>query len=76
VTERLPHAPGAAPVRGPRALIFEVGAAESRCVEAPVPDVPMGSVDDLLGGRARMEPLVLPNVTELEIMRHYAHWRR
>jgi glycine dehydrogenase subunit 2 len=73
VTEKLPHAPGAAPVRGPRALIFEVGAAESRCVEAPPLDVPMGSVDDLLGGRARTEPLVLPNVTELEIMRHYAH---
>ncbi len=73
MTERLPHAPGAAPVRGPRALIFEVGAPESRCVEAPPLDVPMGSVDDLLGGRARTEPLVLPNVTELEIMRHYAH---
>jgi glycine dehydrogenase subunit 2 len=73
VTEKLPHAPCAAPVRGPRALIFEVGTAESRCVEAPPLDVPMGSVDDLLGGRARTEPLVLPNVTELEIMRHYAH---
>ncbi len=73
MTERLAHAPGAAPVRGPRALIFEVGAPESRCVEAPPLDVPMGSVDDLLGGRARTEPLVLPNVTELEIMRHYAH---
>ena len=33
----------------------------------------MGVIDDLLGGRARKEPLTLPNVTELEIMRHYAH---
>jgi glycine dehydrogenase subunit 2 len=33
----------------------------------------MGSVDDLLGGRARKAPLTLPHVTELEIMRHYAH---
>ena len=73
MTERLAFTPPAAPVRGPRALIFELGAAESRCVEAPPLDVPMRAVDDLLGGRARKTPLVLPNVTELEIMRHYAH---
>ena len=35
VTERLATRPRRAPVRGPRALIFEVGAPESRCVEAP-----------------------------------------
>jgi len=60
-------------VRGPRSLIFELGAPESRCVEAPAIDVPLASVDALLGGRARTEPPALPNVTELEIMRHYAH---
>ncbi|MEI7813191.1 MAG: aminomethyl-transferring glycine dehydrogenase subunit GcvPB [Coriobacteriia bacterium] len=73
MTEKLAHTPGAAPARGPRELIFELGAPESRCVEAPPLDVPVGIVDDLLGGRARSTPLVLPNVTELEIMRHYAH---
>jgi glycine dehydrogenase subunit 2 len=73
VTEKLPHSPRSAPVRGPRTLIFDVGAEESRCVEAPPLDVPMGAVDQLLGGRVRTTPLVLPNVTELEIMRHYEH---
>ena len=73
MTERLAHAPGASPSRGPRSLIFEQGAPESRCVEAPALDVPMSSVDDLLGGRVRTESPALPNVTELEIMRHYSH---
>ena len=73
MTERLDHTPSVAPVRGPRSLIFELGAPESRCVEAPAIDVPLASVDALLGGRARTEPPALPNVTELEIMRHYAH---
>ena len=67
------HTHGVAPVRGPRSLIFDAGSRESRCVEAPPLDVDMGSVDELLGGRARTVPLVLPSVTELEIMRHYAH---
>ena len=73
MTERLPHAPIGAPTRGPRALIFELGAPESRCIEAPPLDVPLGVVDDLLGGYGRKIPPVLPNVTELEIMRHFAH---
>ena len=73
MTEKLAHTPGAAPLRGPRALIFDIGSPESRCVEAAPLDVPMGAVDDLLGGRARKTPLTLPHVTELEIMRHYAH---
>ena len=41
MTERLDHTPASAPVRGPRELIFEVGAPESRCVEAPPLDVPL-----------------------------------
>jgi glycine dehydrogenase subunit 2 len=73
VTERLDHTPTIAPVRGPRSLIFELGAPESRCTEPPAIDVPLGSIDTLLGGRARTEAPALPNVTELEIMRHYAH---
>ena len=73
MTQHPAHTPGAAPSRGPRSLIFELGAPESRCVEAPPLDVPMGSLDDMLGGRIRRAALDLPNVTELEIMRHYSH---
>jgi len=73
VTEQLPHAPAGGPTRGPRTLIFEVGSPESRCVEAAPLDVPMAPVDDLLGGFGRKTPPVLPNVTELEIMRHFSH---
>ena len=73
MTEKLANTPGAAPLRGPRSLIFEVGSPESRCVEAPAMDVPFVAIDELLGGRARNEPPALPNVTEVEIMRHYAH---
>jgi glycine dehydrogenase subunit 2 len=73
VTEKLANTPGAAPTRGPRSLIFEIGAPESRCVEAPPLDVPLTAIDDLLGGRVRAEAPALPNVTELEIMRHYTH---
>ena len=73
MTETLAHTPGAAPSRGPRSLLFEVGSPESRCVEAAPLDVPLAPVDDLLGGYGRKTPPVLPNVTELEIMRHYTH---
>ena len=73
MTERLDHTPSAAPVRGPRAVIFELGSPESRCVEAPAIDVPLGPIDVTLGGRARTAPPQLPHVTEIEIMRHYSH---
>ncbi len=73
MSTHLVNTPGDAPARGPRRLIFDTGAPESTCVLAPdldVPDVDMGAV---LGGAARTVPLNLPHVTELEIMRHYAH---
>ncbi len=73
MTEKLANTPGAAPVRGPRSLIFESGAPESRCVEPPAIDVPLTAVDEMLGGRSRTHAPELPNVTELEIMRHYSH---
>jgi glycine dehydrogenase subunit 2 len=73
VTENLAHAPAGAPTRGPRELIYELGAPESRCTEAPPIDVPLAPVGELLGAHARVAPLSLPHVTELEIMRHYAH---
>jgi glycine dehydrogenase subunit 2 len=73
VTEKLAHTPGAAPSRGPRKLIFETGAAESRCVMPPSLDVPGIDLDEALPGALRAEPPVLPHVTEVEIARHYAH---
>lgn len=62
-----------APTREPLTgtLIFERGAPESRCVESPALDVPDVSLSDVLSGRQRTEPPVLPHVTEVEIARHY-----
>ena len=64
-----------APTREPLTgtLIFERGAPESRCVEAPPLDVPDVVLSEVLGGQARTEPPVLPHVTEVEIARHYEH---
>ncbi|MBE0416249.1 MAG: aminomethyl-transferring glycine dehydrogenase subunit GcvPB [Coriobacteriia bacterium] len=73
MTEKLAHTPGSAPSRGPRSLIFETGAPESRCVMPPALDVPEIDLDAALGGATRSEPPVLPHVTEVEIARHYAH---
>jgi len=73
VSETRPQAPATAPSRGPRGVIFETGSPESRCVEAPPLDVPMGSLDEMLGGRVRKDAPRLPHVTETEIARHYAH---
>ena len=52
-------------------LIFERGAAESRCVEAPALDVPSVDLDATLGGRVRTTPPALPHVTEVVLARHY-----
>lgn len=73
MTERLAHTPAGAPRRGPRELILETGAPESRCVEAPPLDVPGVALDAVLGGAARRELPALPHVTEVEIARHYTH---
>jgi glycine dehydrogenase subunit 2 len=73
VSETLAHTPPIAPARGPRASIYELGAPESACVLGPELDVPDVRLDEALGGQARNEAPALPHVTELEIMRHYAH---
>ena len=52
MTEHSSHSPAGAPARGPRSLIFEMGSPESRCIEPPDLDVPAGSLDEMLGGRA------------------------
>jgi glycine dehydrogenase subunit 2 len=66
------HVPAGAPGRGPRELIFEVGAASSRCCELPALDVPAVADEDLAGQRRSACPR-LPHVTEVEIARHYDH---
>lgn len=73
MTERLDHTPAIAPTRGPRELIFELGAPESTCVVAPELDVPSVDLSRVLDGRNRTSPPGLAHVTELEIMRHYSH---
>jgi glycine dehydrogenase subunit 2 len=73
VTENLVNTPAGAPTRGPRELIYEMGAAESCCTEAPIIDVPMAPLDELLGGAVREVAPMLPHVAEVEIMRHYSH---
>jgi glycine dehydrogenase subunit 2 len=73
VSDTHPLVPATAPVRGPRALIFETGSPESRCVDAPPLDVPLTSLDEMLGGRLRATAPRLPHVTETEIARHYTH---
>ncbi len=73
MSETLANTPSLAPARGPRESIFDLGAPESSCVLAPEQDVPDVDLGSVLGGRARKVPPRLPHVTELEIMRHYAH---
>lgn len=73
MTERLAHTPEGAPARGPRRVIFETGASESRCVMPPALDVPDVALESVLGGAVRAESPLLPHVTEVEIARHYSH---
>jgi glycine dehydrogenase subunit 2 len=73
VTDSDARFPAGAPSRGPRALIFETGSPESRCVLPPELDVPGVALDTVLAGCARVEAPVLPHVTEGEIARHYHH---
>ncbi|HSK48185.1 MAG TPA: aminomethyl-transferring glycine dehydrogenase subunit GcvPB [Coriobacteriia bacterium] len=53
--------------------MFDLGSPESSCVLGPALDVPEVDLSEALGGADRTESPQLPNVTELEIMRHYAH---
>jgi glycine dehydrogenase subunit 2 len=73
VSEKDARFPASAPSRGPRALIFEIGSPESRCVEMPVLDVPEVPLDSALAGCARAQAPALPHVTEVEVARHYHH---
>lgn len=62
------------PVREPLTgrVLFEIGSADSCCVEPPASgvDVDLAAV---LGGQMRAERPALPQVAEIDLARHYAH---
>ena len=55
-------------------LIFEKGAPGRRAASMPAMDVPTEPLEDILpGALLREEPAPLPEVSEIEIVRHYTH---
>jgi len=72
VTGKLSHTPTGAPSRGPRKTIFETGASGASCAGAPVLDVPEVDLTEALG-TPRTAALRLPDVSEVDIARHYTH---
>ncbi|MDA3935649.1 MAG: aminomethyl-transferring glycine dehydrogenase subunit GcvPB [Actinomycetota bacterium] len=73
MNDRMNRISGVRPKRGPRGLILEVGSDDARCVVPPELDVPDVDLDEVLGGAARSVLPHLPQVTEVEVARHYAH---
>lgn len=59
--------------RGPRPTLYESTRPGARCVSAPSSDVAGVDAAALFGDYARTTPPQLPEVTEPDIMRHYAH---
>jgi glycine dehydrogenase subunit 2 len=55
-------------------LIFEKGAPGRRAASMPAMDVPTESLEEMLPGvLLREEPAPLPEVSEIEVVRHYTH---
>jgi glycine dehydrogenase subunit 2 len=55
-------------------LIFEKGATGRRTASMPSMDVPIESLDDMIPAQLlRVEPAPLPEVSEIEVVRHYTH---
>ncbi|GCE11040.1 aminomethyl-transferring glycine dehydrogenase subunit GcvPB [Tengunoibacter tsumagoiensis] len=55
-------------------LIFEKGAPGRRAVRLPAMDVPTESLDELIpASLIRQEAATLPEVSEIEVVRHYTH---
>ncbi|HKV02235.1 MAG TPA: aminomethyl-transferring glycine dehydrogenase subunit GcvPB, partial [Ktedonobacteraceae bacterium] len=55
-------------------LIFEIGAPGRRAATMPEMDVPTESPESMIPeGMLRKEPAPLPEVSEIEIVRHYTH---
>lgn len=63
----------AANYRGPRETIFEMSTPGLSTGFAPQCDVPCVDTKELFGSFARKEDAVLPEVNEIQIMRHYDH---
>jgi glycine dehydrogenase subunit 2 len=58
----------------PQPTLFDISDAGKRCTRMPDSDVPARSLDELVpSGRLRRDPPRLPEVSEPEIARHYAH---
>ena len=55
-------------------LIFEQGAPGRRAASMPAMDVPIESLEDMIPiSLLREEPAPLPEVSEIEVVRHYTH---
>jgi glycine dehydrogenase subunit 2 len=55
-------------------LIFEIGAPDRRGATLPALDVPEQPIDDLIpAALQRSAPAPLPEVSEIELVRHYTH---
>ncbi len=55
-------------------LIFEKGATGRRAATMPAMDVPTEALEDMIPvGLLREEPAPLPEVSEIEVVRHYTH---
>jgi glycine dehydrogenase subunit 2 len=55
-------------------LIFEKGAPGRRAATMPEMDVPCGVLEDIIpASLLRQEPAPLPEVSEIEVVRHYTH---
>ena len=54
-------------------LIFELGGPGRSAMELPVCDVPLSDIGGILPGGAMRNDLNLPELSEIEIIRHYTH---
>ncbi|MCL2324076.1 MAG: aminomethyl-transferring glycine dehydrogenase subunit GcvPB [Actinomycetia bacterium] len=59
--------------RGPRPTLYETSRPGARCLRCPPASVEGIDAVELFGPYARTTPAALPEVSEIEIMRHYAH---
>ncbi|MHB1190921.1 MAG: aminomethyl-transferring glycine dehydrogenase subunit GcvPB, partial [Armatimonadota bacterium] len=54
-------------------LIFEKSSPGRKGIVWPAPDVPTSPAADLLGEENLRDELPLPEVSQLDVMRHYTH---
>lgn len=61
------------PKAGPRESIYDLSVEGQRCFVPDCCDVPVVDAKAVFGNYARTTSVVIPQVTEVEIMRHYSH---